>query len=97
MNISVRGKTFLWKEGRKSECFSKFENNSKQVYLGDYLHSDMRKGADAQTLSAEILMDCGNLLLSAPYFTQMCLREQIYLKILLTKCHLSLKFTINVK
>ena len=53
--------------------------------------ADVRKGTDAQTLSAEILMDCKNYLLPVTYFTQICLREQEHLTISLTKCHVFLK------
>ena len=46
----------------------------------------MRKNVDAQTLSAEIFMDCGNFLLVAYRFIQFDLIDLQYCDILLQKC-----------
>ena len=38
-------------------------------------HPDMRKGADTRTLSAEVLMDCGNIYSETLNFTLICSKK----------------------
>ena len=42
------------------------------------IQADMRKGSDMQTLSAEILMDCGNCLLETLNFSFICFLKLKY-------------------
>ena len=55
-----------------------------------FLRSDMRKGSDARTLSAEVLMDCGNIKPDTKKFTLICNQTWKYYGIIvyLIKIHL---------